>query len=75
MLTASQMNSLKTKIKAKMLRRNGYGSLSEFGSSTYDFTTTPATGGTIYAEQGQKTIDLLLKVKDIAGLKNVVTGD
>ena len=63
MLTASQMNTLKSKIKAEMARRNGYGSLSEFSTSTYDFTNNPTSGGAIYAEQGQKTIDLLLKIK------------
>ena len=71
MLTADQMNALKAKVKAEMARRNGYGSLSEFSSSEYDFQEIPTAGSPVKAEQGQKVINLLLKIKDKGTLKNI----
>ena len=65
MLTASEMNTLKRKIKAEMARRCGYGSLSSYSGSTYDFSTTPSAGGVMMSEQGQKTVNLLLKIKGV----------
>ena len=75
MLTAEEIKSLKAKVKAEMSRRNGYGSLSEFGGADYDFAAEPAAGGVIAAEHGQKTVDLLLKITDIDGLVLVMKGD
>lgn len=74
MLTANEVNTLKAKVKAEMLRRNGYGSISEFGSANYDFSIAPSAGNAILTEHGQKTIDLLLKIKPISGLSNVQYG-
>jgi len=71
MLTTAEIISLKSKVKAEMARRSGYGSLSSFAGTTYDFTTTPTKGGAILAEHGQKTIDLLLQIKDNGNLKFV----
>ena len=68
-LTASEINSLKTKVKAEMNRRSGYGSLTSYGSSSYDFTTSPTSDAKILTEQGQKVRDLLLQIKDIPNTK------
>ena len=64
MLTANEIVTLKSKVKAEMARRSGYGSLSSFSGTAYDFATSPKQGGIILAEHGQKTIDLLLQIKD-----------
>jgi hypothetical protein len=88
-MTAAQVIDLKAKIKAEMARRKYYGSLStnggynyavkdsavNYASSTYDFTTTPSSGNAVLAEHGQKTVDLLLKIKDYGDLKKVVQND
>lgn len=68
MITAEQVIELKSKIKAEMLRRNGYGSLAEYGSADYDFIETPVKDELIMAEHGQKTIDLLLKIENYGDL-------
>ena len=88
-LTAAQIVDLKAKIKAEAARRKYYGSLStnggynyavkdsavDYSSSTYNFSTTPTSGNAILAEHGQKTIDILLKIKDYGDLKKVAKGD
>ena len=68
MLTAAQAIELKAKIKAEMLRRNGFGSLAEYGTSSYDFTENPTKDELIMTEHGQKTVDLLLKIEDYGDL-------
>ena len=80
-ISRSELVTLKSKIKAEMLRRNGlgsdsklwtpstaYGSMTSYGSSDYDFTHTPTKDEKIYKEYGEKTIDLLLKIKDYPDL-------
>lgn len=74
-MNTSELKELKAAIKAEMQRRNGFGSLAEYGTSTYDFTVTPVKDGKIRPEYGQKTIDLMLKIKDYPGLKLVVADD
>ena len=87
-ISRSELVTLKSKIKAEMLRRNGlgsssklwtpskaFGSLSSYGGSGYDFTHSPIKGGKIYKEYGEKTIDLLLKVKDYDGLTATKEGE
>jgi hypothetical protein len=74
-MTSAELKTLKSKIKAEMTRRNGFGSLSTYGGSAYDFTVQPAAGGKILPEHGQKTIDLLLQIKDYSGLKLVKEDD
>ena len=61
MITASEINALKARVKAEMQRRAGYGSTADFGGTNYDFTVVPVKGGPILAEHGQKTINLLNK--------------
>jgi hypothetical protein len=58
-----------------MARRAGYGSLTAYSNSIYDFTTAPVKDGEIKAEHGQKTIDLLLQVKDQGDLRFVNQGE
>lgn len=36
--------------------------ITDYTSSTYDFTIAPATDGLILAEHGEKTVNLLLKI-------------
>lgn len=74
-MNTSELKSLKAAIKAEMQRRNGFGSLSTYGTSTYDFTVQPVAGGKIKPEHGQKTIDLLLKIEDYKDLKLVKEND
>lgn len=74
-MKASDLTTLKAAIKAEMLRRNGFGSLAEFGGTTYDFTVAPAVGVKTKPEHGQKTIDLLLKIEDYGNLVLVKEND
>ncbi len=74
-ITAEYMNNLKASIKTEMSRRKGYGDLSAYAGSNYDFTDTPTSDHEILAEQGQKTIDLLLYIKDITGINKTAQGD
>ena len=75
MITASEIIDIKSKIKAEMTRRSGYGALNEFGGESYDFATTPTADSIISAEQGQKVVDLLLKITDLPNLQNVTEGE
>ena len=68
-MTAAQLVELKARIKSEMQRRKYSGSLERYGDDTYDFTTVPDAGDIITAEQGQKTINLLLKINDIGDLR------
>ena len=88
-MTAQELIALKTAVKTEMARRSGYGSLStnggygyadknqsvNYSSSTYDFSATPTSGGSVLAEHGQKTIDLILKINEVGDLKPVTKGD
>ena len=71
MITAQQLNAIKARVKAEMLRRCGYGSLYSYGAASYDFTVTPSAGTKVLTEQGQKVIDLILKIEDVPDLINV----
>ena len=48
-MTAQEMNDLKSKIKSLCSKRGGFGSLSSFSGSSYNFSTTPVDGGIIRA--------------------------
>ena len=74
-MTTEQVKQLKAKIKDEMLRRNGNGSLANYGASSYDFSTTPTAGSGVKAEYGQKTINLLLQIEDYGDLSLVKAGD
>lgn len=68
------MNNLKTLTKSEMSRRKGYGSLEEYAGSNYDFATSPVKNGVILADQGDKTVNLLLMIKDITGVDKTQAG-
>lgn len=84
-LTSQQLITLKGKIKNELLRRNGlgptsgkkwtpssaFGSVEAYGSSVYDFNETPTKDGRITVDQGQKTVDLLLKIGNYGDLDPV----
>lgn len=70
-MTANEIISLKTKVKAEMQRRSGYGSLASFGGDSYEFNIAPSSGELIKADHGQKIINPLLEIADISGLKQV----
>lgn len=68
MLTAAQINGLREKTRTELARRGGFGSLTVFAGTEYDFEAVPQPGGQVLAEHGQKTINPLLAVADIPGL-------
>jgi hypothetical protein len=87
-ISRSELSTLKTKLKAEMLRRNGlgasdrlytpsaaFGSMAPYGGAAYDFVNTPTKDGKIHAEYGQKTVDLLLKIKQYDGLEPTAEGN
>lgn len=87
-ISRSDLVTLKSKIKSEMLRRNGFGSssklwtpstafgsMSEYGGSEYDFTHSPLKGEKIHKEYGEKTVDLLLKVRDYDNLTSTKEGE
>lgn len=77
MMTAEEFIKLKQKLKKELSRRNGNGSVSEFADPKYDFNENdrPVSREVIMTEQGQKVIDLALKINDVGNLKNVEQGD
>lgn len=59
------IKDLKTKIKAEMQRRKGYGDISTYGGTAYDFTNAASVDKPVLAEHGEKTINIMYAVKDI----------
>ena len=74
-MTVNEVKTLRAKIKAECLRRNGYGSITNYGSSAYDFATTPTSNSKVLVEQGQKTVDVFLHIEDYKDLKIVKKND
>lgn len=84
-MTSQQLITLKAKLKTELARRNGlgpasgakwtptkaFGSLSDYSSAAYDFTQQPIKDGRITVDQGKKTVDLLLKIKEYGDLEPV----
>lgn len=68
-MNSTDVKNLKAKIKAEMQRRNGYGSLTSYAGTAYDFSTAPAKDVKILEEHGKKTIDLILRIEDYKDLK------
>lgn len=62
-MLASDINSLKARVKAEMLRRNQTGSLATYGSSSYDFSNSASSGTLIRVEHQTKTVGLVDKIK------------
>ena len=74
--TISEINSFKTALKKELARRANplAGSVSKYSAASYDFSEVPASGVIIKTEHGQKTIDLLLQIKDVTNTTAAVTG-
>nr|DAL46635.1 MAG TPA_asm: hypothetical protein [Caudoviricetes sp.] len=48
-----------------MQRRKGYGDISAYGGTAYDFTNAASVDKPVLAEHGEKTINIMYAVKDI----------
>ena len=74
-MTVEELKTLKAKLKAEMLRRDGVGSLVAYGGSAYDFSTQPAVGMKTKPDFGEKTVDIFLKIEDFKDLKLTQEGN
>jgi hypothetical protein len=54
--------NLKAEVKAEMLKRNGYGDLSTYGSSTYDYTIQPSKDAIPRLEHYSKIRDVITQI-------------
>lgn len=61
-ITSTDIKVLKAKVKAEMLRRDGNGSLVEYGGDSYDYTVAPTSGKAILIEHANKIITPMNKV-------------
>lgn len=73
-ILASELISIKARVKAEMLRRNKVGSLTAYGGSAYDYTVTPAAGNPILPEHFNKIITPMNAMVN-TGLSTVNSGD
>ena len=71
-LLVSDFINLKEKVKSEMLRRNGNGSVVEYGSETYDYETVPAAGGLILREHPEKNL-VPLRAVNPTGLPETIS--
>ena len=62
-ILASDINSLKARVKAEMLRRKYTTSLASYGGTSYDYTTVPAVGVLAAREHANKIITPMNAVK------------
>ena len=69
-VSASQMNTLRSKVKAEYARRNGYQNWADS-----DPSVTPVAGETIRAAQGTTVVDQMLIIRDIGNLSSPVAGN
>lgn len=73
-ILASELISIKARVKAEMLRRNKVGSLTSYGGAAYDYTVTPAAGNPILPEHFNKIITPMNAMVN-TGLSTVNSGD
>lgn len=73
-ILASELISIKARVKAEMLRRNKVGSLTSYGGSAYDYTVTPVAGDPILPEHFNKIITPMNAMVN-TGLSTVKSGD
>lgn len=73
-ILASELISIKARVKAEMLRRNKVGSLTSYGGSAYDYTVTPVAGNPILPEHFNKIITPMNAMVN-TGLSTVNSGD
>lgn len=66
--------NLKNRVKAEMNRRNGNGSLTSYGSSTYDYSKQPLTDETVDIEHYSKVRELQAKINP-SGLQTTKESD
>ena len=60
---ASDMIALKKRVKNEMNRRKYRNSLTSYGGTSYDYSTSPASGGKIMAEHINKIVIPLNQIK------------
>lgn len=73
-ILASELNAIKARVKAEMLRRNKVGSLASYGGAAYDYTVVPAAGNPILPEHWNKIITPMNAMVN-TGLSTVKSGD
>ena len=73
-ILASELVSIKARVKAEMLRRNQVGSLTAYGGSSYDYTVAPTVGGKILPEHWNKIITPMNAMVN-TGLSTVSSGN
>ena len=62
LISASRFTELKARVKAECQRRAYNGSVSTYGGTAYDYSTTPASGGKILSEHQTKLRTPLSKI-------------
>ena len=72
---AQEYISLKSRIKAEVLRRQYTGSVSSYGGTSYDYTVEPKVGDFVKAEHYNKLNEPLRAINSDDLLENVVSGD
>ena len=65
LISADRFIALKAEVKAECQRRSYTGSVSSYGGTEYDYSVTPASGGTVLKEHYTKIAEPL----------NAITGD
>lgn len=73
-ILASELISIKARVKAEMLRRDKVGSLTAYGGAAYDYTVTPVAGNPILPEHFNKIITPMNAMVN-TGLSTVNSGD
>lgn len=73
-ILASELNAIKARVKAEMLRRNKVGSLTAYGGAAYDYTVVPSAGNPILPEHWNKIITPMNAMVN-TGLSTVESGD
>lgn len=56
-LLTADFKNLKAKVKAEMLRRQYQGSVTAYGSATYDYASAPTDNGPVLGEHLKKNLD------------------
>ena len=72
---ASDINSLKARVKAEMNRRCRLGSLASYAGTSYDYTTTPATGVKMNVEHINKILTPMSKITSQSYGNSKAVGD
>lgn len=67
-IDANSVLSLRNKVKNELLRRNGHGPVSGYGSTDYDFTLNPNSN--IGVVEFKKTMEPILAIRDVGAGSN-----